>query len=211
MTHNSNIRILMVEDHPLYRAGLRMALSFADIDCVMVAEAETAAKAIDFIERRHTEIDLVLLDYYLPDGNGLDVLRAAKAVTPELKVLLVSGEYNNPEMDALLQAGLNGYASKDITPEGLSTVIRSIFQGQAFVREDTGFGKADGGPSVEAFSQRELDIIRMSASGKSSKEIGEALFISPRTVESHKHNIFSKLGCNSTTEMLNYAFLHGLV
>ena len=202
----------MVEDHPLYRVGLRMALSYSGLDCVLKAEAENVGQALDYLHQHSDEVDLILLDYFLPDGTGMDVLKEAKRLFPDIKVLLVSGEDNNPELDAMIHAGLNGFVSKDVTPQGLATVIISIFEGKDYFGHDSeNLSEETTTVKGENLTQRELDIIRLCALGKTSKEIADELFISARTVESHKNKIFNKLGCNSTTEMVNYAFLNGLV
>ena len=212
MAHKHNIGILLVEDHPLYRVGLRMALSYSGLDCVLKAEAENVSQALDYLHEYHQEVELILLDYFLPDGTGMDVLKEAKRLFPEIKVLLVSGEDNNPELDAMIHAGLNGFVSKDVTPQGLATVITSIFEGKDYFGHDSdSLSEEMSTAKGETLTQRELDIIRLCALGKTSKEIADELFISARTVESHKNKIFNKLGCNSTTEMVNYAFLNGLV
>ncbi len=213
MTYNPKIGILMVEDHPLYRVGLRMALSYSGLDCVLKAEAENVGQALEYLNQHSKEVDLILLDYFLPDGTGMDVLKEAKQRFPDIKVLLVSGEDNNPELDAMIRAGLNGFVSKDVTPQGLATVISSIFDGKDYFGPDSENLHSDGTTfsKSESLTQRELDIIRLCALGKTSKEIADELFISARTVESHKNKIFNKIGCDSTTEMVNYAFLNGLV
>ena len=199
------IRILLVEDHPLYRVGLHMALSYSGLDCVLKSEAENVAQALDFLQHHSDEVE--------PDGTGMDVLKMAKQSFPKIKVLLVSGEDNNPKLDAMIQAGLNGFVSKDVTPQGLATVISSIFDGKDYFGPDSENLPSDGTTfsKSESLTQRELDIIRLCALGKTSKEIADELFISARTVESHKNKIFNKIGCDSTTEMVNYAFLNGLV
>jgi len=211
MIRGKKIGILMVEDHPLYRVGLRMALSYSGLACVLKSEAENVAQALDFLQHHSDEVDLILLDYFLPDGTGMDVLKVAKQRFPRIKVLLVSGEDNNPELDAMIHEGLNGFVSKDVTPQGLATVITSVFAGKDYFGHDSEELSSEGVQKNESLTQRELDIIRLCALGKTSKEIADELFISARTVESHKNKIFNKLGCDSTTEMVNYAFLNGLV
>lgn len=210
MKQSKKIRILMVEDHPLYRVGLRMALSYSGLDCAVVGEAENVSQAVTFISDHPNDIDLVLLDYYLTDGTGMDVLKTSKQVCPQVKVLLVTGEEENPNMPKLREAGLNGFTTKDVTPQGLATTIRSIFRGEdVFDKESLAEEEED--PLVDPLTEREIEIIRLCALGKSSKQIAEELFISDRTVEGHKRKVFQKIGCNTTTEMVNYAFLNGLV
>ena len=211
MIQKDKITILLVEDHPLYRVGLHMALSYSGLACVLKSEAENVAQALDYLQHHSDEVDLILLDYFLPDGTGMDVLKVAKQRFPRIKVLLVSGEDNNPELDAMIQAGLNGFVSKDVTPQGLATVITSVFAGKDYFGHDSEELSSEGARKSESLTQRELDIIRLCALGKTSKEIADELFISARTVESHKNKIFNKIGCDSTTEMVNYAFLNGLV
>ena len=211
MIQKDKIRILLVEDHPLYRVGLHLALSYSGLACVLKSEAANVAQALDFLQHHSDEVDLILLDYFLPDGTGMDVLKVAKQRFPRIKVLLVSGEDNNPELDAMIHEGLNGFVSKDVTPQGLATVITSVFAGKDYFGHDSEELSSEGVQKNESLTQRELDIIRLCALGKTSKEIADELFISARTVESHKNKIFNKLGCDSTTEMVNYAFLNGLV
>lgn len=209
MKQSKKIRILMVEDHPLYRVGLRMALSYSGLDCAVVGEAENVSQAVTFIRNHPNEIDLILLDYYLSDGTGMDVLKTSKQVCPQVKVLLVTGEEDNPDMPQLLEAGLNGFTTKDVTPQGLATTIRSIFRGEDVFNKESLTEEED--PLVDPLTEREMEIIRLCALGKSSKQIAEELYISDRTVEGHKRKVFQKIGCNTTTEMVNYAFLNGLV
>lgn len=210
MKQSKKIRILMVEDHPLYRVGLRMALSYSGLDCVIVGEAENASQAVAFILSHFGEIDLILLDYYLPDGTGMDVLTTSKQTCPKVKVLLVTGEDENPNMPQMMEAGLNGFTTKDVTPQGLATAIRSIFRGEDMFDKES-LAEEEEDPLVDPLTEREMEIIRLCALGKSSKQIADELNISDRTVEGHKRRVFQKIGCNTTTEMVNYAFLNGLV
>ena len=173
MMRSKKIGILMVEDHPLYRVGLRMALSYSGLDCVIKAEAENVSQALEVLKQQPNEIDLILLDYFLPDGTGMDVLKAAKQMLPNIKVLLVSGEDNNPELEAMIHEGLNGFVSKDVTPQGLATVITSVFAGKDYFGHDSEELSSEGVQKNESLTQRELDIIRLCALGKTSKEIAD--------------------------------------
>ena len=85
MIQKDKIRILLVEDHPLYRVGLHMALSYSGLACVLKSEAENVAQALDFLQHHSDEVDLILLDYFLPDGTGMDVLKVAKQRCPRIK------------------------------------------------------------------------------------------------------------------------------
>ncbi len=203
----------MVEDHPLYRVGLRMALSYSGLACMLKAEAENVSQALDYLHEHSDEVELILLDYFLPDGTGMDVLMETKRLFSHIKVILVSGEDNNSELEAMVKAGLNGFVSKDVTPQGLATVITSVFGGKDYFGDEIAESPSEiAFPNKnESLTPRELDIIRLCALGKTSKEIADDLFISARTVEAHKDRIFGKIGCNTTTEMVNYAFLNGLV
>lgn len=213
MTYTPIINILLVEDHPLYRIGLRMTLSYLGLNCVVVAEAGNVKQATEYLESHPDKVDLILLDYFLPDGTGKDVLNAVNRICPKVKVLLVSGEDNIPDMDAMMKTGLNGFVSKDATPQGMAMAISSVFERDGFIGKNGLPERHEGQVDQDntLLSRREIEIVRLCALGKSAKQIAELLFISVRTVEAHKHAIFSKLGCNSTNEMVNYALLNGLI
>ena len=202
----------MVEDHPLYRIGLRMALSYGDGRFVILKEAENVKTAKDFIWQHASEIDLVLLDYYLPDGTGLDVIRQIKQYCPEAKILVISAESNIPDTSILMEAGINGFISKDIASLELPLIINSVVRGHDYF--DSGLMQQINQPinsPEDELTQREIDIVRLSARGLSAKQVADKLNISPRTVEKHKDRIFNKLCINTTVELTNYAIRNGLV
>ena len=210
-------RILLVEDYPLYRIGVTMALTRSNPDCTIVEECDTARKAIDFIEEHPAEIDLILLDFFLPDGNGLEVVRAAKQRCPWAKLLVVSSEHDNPYIASLIEIGINGFINKDISPQDFSFVVASVIQGHNYFSKEIldlvdrkSNVKVVRGSEIDALSNREIEIIRLCAKGLSAKEVASALNISPRTVESHKDRIFSKLSINSTVELTNFALRAGI-
>lgn len=201
MNSTHNIKVLIVEDHPMYRVGMKMALRFSESGCEVAAEAENVRQAVDYLQEHGKEIDLILLDYYLPDGTGKDVIGVAKSVSPMTKVLLITG-YNLDASDiSKVENNIDGYISKTVKPEELKVCIHSLFRDCESKRE----------AATIALSPRELEIVRLCAEGKSAQEIAEALFLSKRTVEGHKNRIFSKLNCKSTIELVNYAYRNGLV
>ncbi|MBO7084223.1 MAG: response regulator transcription factor [Bacteroidales bacterium] len=201
MNSNSNIKVLIVEDHPMYRVGMRMALRYSQSGCEVAAEAENVRQAVDFLQEHGQETDLILLDYYLPDGTANDVIGVAKSISPVTKVLLITGYQLDASEISKVENNIDGYIGKTVKPEELKVCIQSLFKTRESKRE---------GATV-TLSPRELEIVRLCAQGKSAQEIAEALYLSKRTVEGHKNRIFSKLNCKSTIELVNYAYTNGLV
>jgi len=207
------IRVLLVEDHPLYRTGLRIALSYSGSNTHVVHESENKNDAVAYIVAHPDEFDFILLDYFLPDGNGMDVVKAAKTHNQEARILVVSADTNNPEIMNMIDEGINGFISKDVNTQELSMVVASIAQGHDYF--DKNVSQMLEGRRVrlkrdDSLSERELDIIRLCVKGLTAKQIAEQLDISPRTVEKHKDHIFSKLNITSTVDLVHYAIKHGL-
>jgi len=208
-----SIRLLLVEDHPLYRTGLRMALSYSDSNVIVVHESDSKRDAMDYIIGQPEDFNFVLLDYFLPDGNGMDLIEVIKKYNPEAKVLVISADTNNPAILTMVDQGVNGFISKDVNSQELSVVINSISHGHNYYDNnlvnmlETRLANQKRNDSL---SERELDIIRLCVKGLTAKQIAEQLDISPRTVEKHKDHIFSKLNITSTVDLVHYAMEHKL-
>ena len=201
MTQPQPIRILLVEDHPLYRVGIRLSLNYSGLGSVVVAEADDVKSAKSFLEQHADEVDLILLDYFLPDGNGVDVIRHARALSPKAKIVLLSGEIDNPEVVARTQGLVDGYLGKDVDPETLKEKLNALF-GINGNDEDKQYrikAKAD-------LSAREIEIIQLCANGMSAQQIADRLGLSRRTVEVHKSHIFEKLDLKTTADLVRYAY-----
>lgn len=206
MTQRQPIRILLVEDHPLYRTGIRMSLNYSGLGGVVVAEADDVRAANNYLDQHGNEVDLILLDYFLPDGNGVDVIRHARACCPHVKIVLLSGESKNPEVMARTKHLVDGYLGKEVALEELQATLNALF----------GIDGNDDGKQyrIDAkanLSTRELEIVQLCAKGMSAQQIAERLGLSRRTIEAHKSHIFDKLDLKTTADLVKYAYDAGLV
>lgn len=184
-----------------------MTLSFSDLDCEVVAQANDVRQAIDYIETHPEGIDLAILDYFLPDGNGGDVLATLKAFSPNAKSLILSGDVEHPNVRELALQGVSGIISKDAQSTELLQVVKSVIEGKTAM----GAFSQSQSDSVGSLTSREIEIIRMMAHGKRIEEIAAALGISPKTVKRHKENIYLKTGTSSSVELFRYAIKSGLL
>ena len=206
MNEEKPIRILLVEDHPLYRVGLRLSLNYSDLSGIVIGEAEDVKSAKSFLIEHGDEVNLILLDYFLPDGNGVDVIRYAHIFSPDAKIILLSGESNNPEVMARTLDLVDGYLGKDVDSETLKAKLNVLF-GLDVIDEDKQHrisAKAD-------LSAREIEIIKLCANGMTAQQIADRLYLSRRTVEAHKSHIYEKLNLKTTADLIKYAYDAGLV
>jgi DNA-binding NarL/FixJ family response regulator len=207
------INILLVEDQVLTRMGMTMALN-RNSECRIVAEAGSVQEAKQQLKQIQA-LDLVLLDLMLPDGNGIEVVRFLKQRGSEIKVLVISADNNQETILQLVELGIDGFISKYADISTLTTAIHSVCNGIEYFGKDIAeiiqAVSTAKGPAEEVFTGRELDIVLLCAKGMSVKQIAETLSISTRTVETHKNNIFKKLGFNSTSELIRWVFDHGVV
>ena len=206
MTQRQPIRILLVEDHPLYRMGIRLSLNYSGLSCVVVAEADDVRTAKSYLDQHGNEVDLILLDYFLPDGNGVDVIRHARDCYPNIKIVLLSGENKNPEVVVRTRGLVDGNLGKDVESEALKAELNALFGIDGY-DEDKQYrisAKAD-------LSAREIEIIQLCANGMTAQQIADHLGLSRRTVEVHKSHIFEKLDLKTTADLVKYAYDAGLV
>jgi len=199
------IRILLVDDHPLVRDGLRARLSLAE-GLETVGEAGNAAEAL--VRLAETRPDLVLMDVGMKDVNGIDLTRQLLAATPQLLVLVLS-MYDNPEyVNRAMQAGARGYVLKDAPASDIVDAIAAVTAGGTFLSSAVSGRLFRSQTPRPVMSLRESEILACLAKGRSSKQIAQELNLSVRTVESHRQNIKRKLNLDGQAELIRYAVEH---
>jgi DNA-binding NarL/FixJ family response regulator len=209
------IRILLVDDHAILRDGLRALLSYYP-DIEVVGEAEDGLQAVECVERLSP--DIVLMDIALPIMNGLEATRIIRQRYPETRILILTQYEDQPYVLSLLQAGVSGYVLKRALGTDLINAVHTIARGESFlypsvattVLEQLRQPDKDASQDDKELTLREQEILRLVASGETSRQIALALNISVKTVEWHRGNIMSKLQVRSIAELVRYAIQHGL-
>lgn len=197
------IRLIIADDHPLWRHGICAFLG-AQPDLEIVAEVEDGRAALQAI--RSTPADVVLLDMEMPELSGVDVTRTVKAENLPVRVLAVSA-YNDPEyVQGLMDHGASGYITKEKPPAMLLESIRAVARGEGrwFVHAPP------ASDAVADLSERELDVLRLLATGCSNRAIADALFVSENTIRTHLGNLYVKLEVTSAREAVAWAWRNGL-
>ncbi len=208
------IRIAIVDDHAIVRAGLRQF--FADQpDFAVVAEAANGRDALAIV--RAGEIDVMVLDISMPEQNGVDTLAAIKLRAPELPVLILSGFPEAHYATTLLRQGASGYLNKDCDPEEIVKAIRTVFRGRKYVSaglaELLAEGLTAGGdkPAHEQLSERELQVFLRLAQGETIGRLAQDLSLSVKTVSTYRSRVLDKMGLASNSDLTYYALKNGLI
>jgi DNA-binding NarL/FixJ family response regulator len=204
------IRVLLVDDHDLLRAGLRSRLE-REAGIAVVGEADTAERAV--VLARKLEPDVVLLDLLLPRKSGYEVIPELAQVAPEARILVVSSQSAPSSVRRALSAGAAGYLPKRSSDRELVTAIRLVAAGSGYVDPELGarLVNDNGSPALEPLSERERDIVHLLALGYTNQEIGKKLFISVRTVDTHRAHIMRKLDLETRAELVMFALANGVI
>jgi len=203
------IKIIIIDDHLLFRLGTKLCLSNSRLGIEVVAEAASGRELFAALET--TSPDLLLLDIMLPDISGIEIARKVRANHPEIKILLLSAEEPKKVIEQVLETGVEGYISKSAEVREIEDAIVSVMNGMEYFGRDISkvicdvFSSKKKHEQEEAkFTVREMEIIHLCNEGLLVKEIAERLNISPNTVKTHKTNIFQKLGINNSVELAKY-------
>jgi DNA-binding NarL/FixJ family response regulator len=211
------IRVLLVDDHQLLTGALAMTMAHeSDIQVVGVAGTVAEAKAL-----ARERLDVVLMDYRLPDGTGAEATRAIKARWPAARVVMLTALHDDETILESIQAGADGYLTKDHAVDEVVEAVRSAHAGETLLPRSVILGIAervaaarDRGTErrqVEPLTARELEVLRSLTEGLSTPEICERLFIAPNTLRTHVQNIMGKLRVHSKLEAVAFALRHRLV
>jgi DNA-binding NarL/FixJ family response regulator len=211
------ITAILVDDHALFRLGVKTAINTKHKEIKIVGEAGNGATFFALLE--YTKADIVLLDIILPDTTGIEIARRIKEEYPEMKILAISAENTTEIVQQMLEIGIEGFISKrDSDIPDLVKAIHTIVAGFEFFGKDISqiikqvyLAKKKTAKITAEFTHQERRIIELCYEGLLSKEIAEKLEISYRTVGVHKNNIFRKLGINNTVEMVRYALQHKII
>ena len=212
----SNIKVIIADDHVLFREGTRNLIE-QEKDLEVVGEASDGEEAVELVTRLSPHV--ALMDIAMPKVNGVEATRQIKARHPSTAVLILTAYDNDQYILALLEAGAAGYLLKNVSGKELVNAIRAVYAGEAVLHPTIAqkvfsrFGTAEGQPSELAqlaeLSERELEILRLAARGLSNQDIAEKLFLSRRTVQAHLGNIFRKMDVGSRTEAVLQALRKG--
>jgi DNA-binding NarL/FixJ family response regulator len=210
------IRILITDDHQLFREGIANLLA-ASPQIEIVGQAENGQEAID--KARKLKPDIVMMDLSLPVINGVDATRILHQELPETKVLVLSMHADKNYIKEALEAGAFGYLFKDCTYDQLIEAIYTVSQGKKYLSDkitevliqDYLNKEEETFDNDHDISERESEILKLIAEGKSTREIADVLFISVKTVGTHKQHLLGKLNIKSTAGLIKYAIKKGIV
>ncbi|NQU35821.1 MAG: response regulator transcription factor [Bacteroidetes bacterium] len=212
----NTVKIIIVDDHEIFRNGLKMVLGKLDYVDV-VGEAANGQDFLDLI--RQVSCDIVLMDIEMPIMSGIDATKIALKENPELKVISLTMFTDDNYIQSMMDAGVRGFLVKNINKETLNKAITTVAAGgnyyseelfKFFTRKINTKEEKPSGDEVK-FTSREKEILQLLSEGLSNKEIADVLYVSERTVVGHKSNMLAKTGCKSAISLLAYALRHRLI
>ena len=214
-----SIRIILTEDHQILRDGVKALIASENIE--IVGEASSGAELWRLLEDKQP--DIILMDISLPDISGIELTRMLSERFPAIKVLILSMFTDESFINQAIKAGAKGYLHKNTTREEMLVAIETVYSGSDFFSENISkiilksyiekakLSSEDVSNPHEILSKREIETLVMFAEGFINKEIADKLFISIRTVESHKNHIMQKLNLKTQVELVKYAIRHNLI
>jgi two-component system NarL family response regulator len=211
----NHVRLVVVDDHILFREGL-VAIIRSEPEIEVVGQAGTVVEAIEMVVKLNP--DIVLMDFRLPDGTGVEATRLILNENPECRIVFLTMSEEDEDLFAAIRAGAKGYLLKNMHPEKLVATIKSVHHGESALSrsmtsrlmEELARSKPPEHRGDATLTRRELDVLRELAAGYSNSEIAEHLVVSENTVKYHVHSILDKLGLTDRREAAEYARKYGI-
>lgn len=210
------VTLLLVDDHPIIRQGLRTLLE-GDPEFKVVGESGDGIEALQLVHRLKPH--LVVVDMMMPGLNGLEVIRQIQKLSPTTRTIVLSMQSADAYVIEAIKNGANGYVLKECGPNEMINAVREVMQGNRFLSAKlserlqlVGQKIMDTpGDGYEKLTAREREILQMTAEGRTSREIGDKLKISPRTVELHRYKLAGKLGIKNKADLFRFAIKRGIL
>jgi DNA-binding NarL/FixJ family response regulator len=205
------MKVFLVDDHAIMLDGL-ISLLQTDTEMNVVGSAGTVESAMDFLKMNH--IDILVTDYNLPDNDGLSLVRKVKRLWPEIKILVLSMHSEAHLVKEILKEGINGYVLKKDSKEELINALYAVKKGNLYVSNEINkmlVHNLHQPDEQKLLTEREREILKLIAKEFTNKMIAEALFISERTVETHRKNIFRKTKTSSLVGLIKFAYANNLI
>lgn len=208
------IRVIIVDDHEIFRSGLKMVIN-------KLAYAKVVAEAADGVDFLHIideiETDIVLMDIEMPVMNGIEATRKAIEKYPSMKIIALTMFKEDAYIQSMIEAGVKGFLIKNIRKEVLDRALQAVYNGKTYYSEELWdyftktIAKEEKQDNKLEVTKREMEVLELLAEGLSNKEIADRLFISERTIVGHKSNLMAKTNTKNTVALLAYAIKNGII
>jgi two-component system invasion response regulator UvrY len=212
--NDSIVKVAIVDDHAIVRAGLKQFLSEM-VDLRVVGEAASGREAIDLV--RTTEIDVLIMDLSMPGQSGIDALAMIRAKAPDIGILILSGYPEEQYAVNLIRQGASGYLNKECEPMEIVNAIRTIALGRRYISPSVAeliaqqLNRKEGAAAHELLSEREFQVFLKLAKGETAGEIAQALSLSVKTVSTYRTRLMEKMGLQSNSDLTYYALKNKLI
>jgi DNA-binding NarL/FixJ family response regulator len=212
--NDSIVKVAIVDDHAIVRAGLKQFLSEM-VDLRVVGEAASGREAIDLV--RNTEIDVLIMDLSMPGQSGIDALAMIRAKAPDVGILILSGYPEEQYAVNLIRQGASGYLNKECEPMEIVNAIRTIALGRRYISPSVAeliaqqLNRKEGTSAHDLLSEREFQVFLKLAKGETAGEIAQALSLSVKTVSTYRTRLMEKMGLQSNSDLTYYALKNKLI
>ena len=214
---NLKLKVLIVDDHKILRNGLTSLLKVSDI-VSDIYELDNGKAAIDFV-KKHKDIDVILMDIKMPDINGIEATKIILDENPDIKIIALTMHDDKNYISEMVNAGAKGYLLKNTEFDELVFAIKEVYKGDMFfssqvtsiITTSITARKPKTDVTLDQLTKREIQILKLIAEEYTNQEIADKLFLSPRTIDTHRRNLLIKIGARNTAGLVKFAIKHKLI